>query len=547
MPRRALCVGIDRYAGCPSKVGYVACAGQVCDALRGMQYAAQLVTNCSLRRLKSKLRELHGAAIEHPGAVIVFYFAGQAAQCGGTNFLVPSDAQVQIAADIEDTCISLSWFLAGFAEATDCTIIALLEACGEFPFRRVWRSSSVSASTGLAPIRPPSCALVAMAAQPNEATPTIGTYAGEAGLPLFTRALVTHMTTPSATAEYVVERAIEATLAWTEGRQRPWRSSGSTNVVLCPFIPLRSSSSFRSSKPPSRTSSPHSECDTEQASRGAPSSQAAPSPPSSTTNSPRRSSTRSTTSNKSLAAKRIDFNPLQSLVVPTNPSPLPTPQQLALSSAVLSVVPNGRPPAFGSIQEALRRATPASVIHVYPGTYNWTGGDVHCSLIGMGGPSSVIVEGTRNGDFVTIRRYDRVVELQNITLRLASAAQGRFAAVRVTDASEVRIRNVAVEGKWRHGIGVAIDRSVSVFVQGCTVAAFAVGIQCTGNCAGCYIADNVVKQCQTGIEVDCSDVAIFNNAVRNSVVAAIHVSNSPAAICEDNIVDMPVLGPHSSV
>ncbi|TIU46972.1 MAG: peptidase C14 caspase catalytic subunit p20, partial [Mesorhizobium sp.] len=100
----------------------------------------------------------------------VVYYSGHGFQIGGVNFLIPVDASLKQAADIEVQAIKLDDMLEQLRSKSKIQII-ILDACRNNPFPRkdYWlRDQLITASgTGLAEVKSSQNALIAFATGPD--------------------------------------------------------------------------------------------------------------------------------------------------------------------------------------------------------------------------------------------------------------------------------------------------------------------------------------------------------------------------------------------
>jgi uncharacterized caspase-like protein len=84
----------------------------------------------------------------------VFYYAGHGIEVGGRNYLIPIDAKLQHARDVEFEAASLDQVMGAVEEGNGLRLI-ILDACRDNPFRSRMMSTR-TLSRGLSMVEPPS-------------------------------------------------------------------------------------------------------------------------------------------------------------------------------------------------------------------------------------------------------------------------------------------------------------------------------------------------------------------------------------------------------
>jgi hypothetical protein len=169
-------------------------------------------------------------ARESAGAHIgVVYFAGHGTESGGRNFLVPVDARLARASDLDLEAITLDTVLGQLSGVTKLKLV-ILDACRNnlFPLSGVRRS----VGRGLARIEPEGNALVAYAAKDGT---TADDGAGRPHSP-FTEALLKHMATPGLEVRQLFGYVRDEVTSATAHQQQPYLygSLGGQGLFLQP-------------------------------------------------------------------------------------------------------------------------------------------------------------------------------------------------------------------------------------------------------------------------------------------------------------------------
>lgn len=134
----------------------------------------------------------------------------------GQNYLVPIDAEVGLAADIAEFCISLNWVINGMTECEGCLASVFLEAARGNPFEDRWRSNTVPNYTGLAPMLPVAGCGIAFSAEPGS---TVSFEYTEEACSVFTTGLLERLASPNISLPTLMHDVQAAVFAATGHRQ----------------------------------------------------------------------------------------------------------------------------------------------------------------------------------------------------------------------------------------------------------------------------------------------------------------------------------------
>ena len=150
------------------------------------------------------------------GATALFYFAGHGVQVKGRNYLIPVNAQLESAADMEFESMDAQWML-DLLEDTGADIsIVILDACRNNPFRSISRA----ASRGLARMDAPTGSIIAYSTAPGQVA-----LDGEGNNSPYTEALAAAMKRPGLKVEEMFKTVRQSVVAATIKQQVPWESS----------------------------------------------------------------------------------------------------------------------------------------------------------------------------------------------------------------------------------------------------------------------------------------------------------------------------------
>ena len=184
-----------------------------------------LKLNLGSEGFRAALREFSREAAGAGLALV--YFAGHGTEVGGRNFLIPVDAALARAGDLDLEAIALDIVLAQLAGVRTLKLV-ILDACRNnlFPLAGAQRSGS----RGLVRIEPEENTLVVYAAKDGT---TADDGAGRRHSP-FTEALLKHIATPSLEINYLFREVRDEVVAATGKAQQPhvYGTLGRTKIYL---------------------------------------------------------------------------------------------------------------------------------------------------------------------------------------------------------------------------------------------------------------------------------------------------------------------------
>jgi tetratricopeptide (TPR) repeat protein len=201
----------------------------VAAALRRADGFAEVIEDydLGLADMRVRLERLEHLAVGADWAVI--YYAGHGVEVDGINYLVPVDAKLEQAGDVEKEALALDWVL-GRLRAAGKLQLVILDACRNNPFRQSWRGTarasgerglaSPTGARGLARVEISAGAnvLVAYAAKDGEAA--LDGRPGENSP--YARAFLKHLGEPGLELGNFFRMVRDEVLAATARRQRPY-------------------------------------------------------------------------------------------------------------------------------------------------------------------------------------------------------------------------------------------------------------------------------------------------------------------------------------
>jgi Caspase domain len=212
--RVALVIGNGAYANAPVLKNPPNDARDMAKALRELGFDVTSGINVNQKEMKRLVREF-GQKLKSGGSGL-FYYAGHGVQSRGRNFLIPTDADIQSEAEVEDSAVDVNLVLSYMDEAQNGLNIVILDACRNNPFARSFRS----ASGGLAQVDAPTGTLIAYATAPGHVA-SDGT--GQNGL--YTSELLKQMRVSGLSVTDMFMRVRAEIMKQTGSKQVPWEAS----------------------------------------------------------------------------------------------------------------------------------------------------------------------------------------------------------------------------------------------------------------------------------------------------------------------------------
>lgn len=155
----------------------------------------------------------------NPNAAGLVFYSGHGMQVKGVNYLIPTQADPQIEADLDDQCVNMDYVMRAIQEAGNGLNIFVLDACRNNPFR----SFSRSGEKGLSMVDTPQGSYIVYATKPGSVA-SDGT--GRNGL--FTSKLLQYINTEGLNIEQVFKQVARDVAIESGNEQRPWIASDYT-------------------------------------------------------------------------------------------------------------------------------------------------------------------------------------------------------------------------------------------------------------------------------------------------------------------------------
>lgn len=217
--RTALVIGNSQYNQSPLK-NPSNDALAMAEELQRSGFDAYLYTDLDQKTMKKAIREF-GQKLKERGGVGLFFYAGHGLQSDGRNFLVPVNAEIHKAQDIEFESVDLGRVLSELEYAENSMNIIILDACRDNPYKEEFAKSKHASYNGLASIgSAPYNSFIAFSTAPGSvALDGTGTNG------LYTQELLKAMREQGSALEEVFKKVRKNVRKASGGQQIPWESS----------------------------------------------------------------------------------------------------------------------------------------------------------------------------------------------------------------------------------------------------------------------------------------------------------------------------------
>ncbi len=226
--RVALVVGNGGYGRISKLDNPVNDATLMARTLEGLGFDVSLVIDADREAMNRAIKAFgRRLARGRDEAVGLFYYAGHGVEAGGSNYLIPLNAEIGSETELKSDAVPAEWILSWMEEAGNRLNMVILDACRNNPYGDTFRSGS----RGLGRVDAPSGSLIAYSAAPGK----VATDGKGANSP-YTAALALAMTEPGLKLEDIFKRVRVSVEHETNRQQTPWESSSLTGDFY--FVPL---------------------------------------------------------------------------------------------------------------------------------------------------------------------------------------------------------------------------------------------------------------------------------------------------------------------
>ena len=215
--RVALVIGNGGYRSVVQLANPPNDARDVAGALKSLGFRVTLGVDLDQAQMERAIGDFALSAAS--ADVSLFYYGGHGLQVAAHNYLVPVDAEVRSADDIDKRMIHLDSVLDDLAKGRGLHLV-FLDACRNNPFKDF---NLASGAAGLARVGDAAGFLIAFATQPDNVA-----YDGGGRNSPFARALLGHVATPGVDVSSMMIGVRRDVIAATGGAQIPWENSSLT-------------------------------------------------------------------------------------------------------------------------------------------------------------------------------------------------------------------------------------------------------------------------------------------------------------------------------
>jgi hypothetical protein len=205
----AIVIGNGAYQGSGRLDNPINDARAISAKLKRMGFKVTTVENADRNKLVSSLVKFSSSAAESD--LTLFFYAGHGVQISGTNYMLPTDTNLNQIGGVPLHGISLNSVVDQFLPGK--TKLVFLDACRDNPLLQV---ASRSVRRGLAPISVSQGTLISYATKDGSVAAD-----GEGKNSPFTKALLQHIDSPEDIA-VVLRKVRDQVMRDTGGQQQPW-------------------------------------------------------------------------------------------------------------------------------------------------------------------------------------------------------------------------------------------------------------------------------------------------------------------------------------
>jgi hypothetical protein len=213
--RVALVIGNDNYSALPDLNNARKDATDMAAKLKGLGFEVILKINARRRDMGRALAEFEGK-LSSSQTGLVFY-AGHGIQADGRNYLIPSDARIEVEEDLRYEGVDAKDILEAMGRSGASMNIVILDACRDNPLPKRTRSAARGLSVVGIPKGTKGTAVLYSAGEGQTAQD--GQLGGNG---VFTGELLKVLDQPGLTLEQVFKRVAKGVGDLTHGKQRPW-------------------------------------------------------------------------------------------------------------------------------------------------------------------------------------------------------------------------------------------------------------------------------------------------------------------------------------
>lgn len=212
--RFALVIGVKDYVHVPPLKNTLSDAQDMAGVLRERGFTVlELYNPKTKREMQEALRKYYDLLAGNKNSTGLVFYSGHGMQVKGVNYLIPTESNPQLEADLDDQTLKMEYLMGVVEQAGNPLNIFVLDACRNNPFRSFTRT----VDPGLNQVNAPKGSYVVYATAPGSVA-SDGT--GRNGL--FTSKLLKYINTPNLELEKVFKYVARDVQAESGGHQIPW-------------------------------------------------------------------------------------------------------------------------------------------------------------------------------------------------------------------------------------------------------------------------------------------------------------------------------------
>jgi hypothetical protein len=218
--RIALVIGVKNYEFATALRNTLNDAHDMATSLKQKGFQViELYDPQTKRQLQNAIIEYFKLLQENKNAAGLLYYSGHGMQIDGSNYLIPTKANPEIKADVEEECLNMDYVMRAIEQAGNPLNIFILDACRNNPFKSFVRS----AEKGLSMVSTPKGSYIVYATKPGDVA---SDGSGRNGL--FTSKLLKYIDAKGLNIEQVFKKTANDVSLESNTGQRPWIASDYT-------------------------------------------------------------------------------------------------------------------------------------------------------------------------------------------------------------------------------------------------------------------------------------------------------------------------------
>lgn len=215
MKKLALIIGVKDYTNVATLWNTENDAIDISNFLTSVGFETKLIKNPTQKEIIKEVSLFKN--LISTDTVSIIYFAGHGLQMNGFNFLVPSDAKIDLVEEIPYCCVNARDCLIDQTTSSNSIHLLILDACRNNPFSNGLRSLDI----GLAKMSASMGTLIAFSTSPNN----VAFERKNERNGIYTQFLLKNLQLPNCALERIFKNTRTEVIKSTNGKQVPWEES----------------------------------------------------------------------------------------------------------------------------------------------------------------------------------------------------------------------------------------------------------------------------------------------------------------------------------